>query len=84
MSTITIVNDFRGNITCVSQKVASPDFRRVLLPDVAQCKFPGLRYTALDQIAENSTEKDKGKSRCLAAARYLGQAYVLAEAWELP
>lgn len=56
MSTITIVNDFRGNITCVSQAVYKS----------------GNRYFVTDG------------GHCLAAARYLGQAYVLAEVWELP
>ena len=55
------MKDGGGRRGLKTAKVASPDFRRVLLPDVAQCRFLGLRYTALDQIAENSTEKDEGE-----------------------
>ncbi|HNT76044.1 MAG TPA: hypothetical protein PKH77_13600 [Anaerolineae bacterium] len=134
MSTRTITHDLWGNISCVSEKPASSNFEQVCLPNVAQCKFLGLQYIALDQVVEVCAEKDNGKGRFnledilftvkdiffpdheretyrrlegedmtpiavyqsgnqylvtdggqrLAVARYLGQAYILAEVWELP
>ncbi|MBN2005755.1 MAG: hypothetical protein JXA21_20530 [Anaerolineae bacterium] len=126
MSTRTIVRDPRCGFAGASEKAFAQESTRTL-PNVARCKFLGLQYIEVNQIAENSVERAEDKSRfnlwnilfpdrdaetyrslegenmtpvvayksgdCyiladggnhLSAARYMGQAYILAEVWELP
>ncbi len=62
MSTKAMAHDLRCTFTSASKKVSAQDSRRTL-PATAQCKFLGLQYIELDQIAGDSVKKDEGKSR---------------------
>jgi hypothetical protein len=63
MSTKTFVQPLRSNISSTFQKESLQDCSRAFLPETVQCKFLGLRDIALDQIAGDPAENDKGKSR---------------------
>ncbi len=63
MSTKTLAQPLRGNLTHTAQKTSVQDSRQAFLPEAAQCKCLGVQDIPLNQIAGDTAENDKNKNR---------------------